>query len=95
MTTTPAANIGVVGLDVMGSNLARNLASRAGNTVAVFNRTWEKTETLIAEHPEARFIAARDYAAFAAALHKPRTALIMVKAGRGTDAVIDELVKVF
>ncbi|MDB5271583.1 MAG: NADP-dependent phosphogluconate dehydrogenase, partial [Hymenobacter sp.] len=45
------ANIGVVGLAVMGSNLARNLASREGNTVAVFNRSYEKTETLITEHP--------------------------------------------
>lgn len=95
MTTTPSANIGVVGLAVMGSNLARNLASREGNTVAVFNRSWEKTETLITEHPEAGFIATKDYAAFAAALQKPRTAIIMVQAGRGTDAVIDELVKVF
>ncbi|MCU1416315.1 MAG: phosphogluconate dehydrogenase ((+)-dependent, decarboxylating), partial [Schumannella sp.] len=39
----PTANIGVVGLAVMGSNLARNLASRAGNTVAIFNRSYEKT----------------------------------------------------
>ena len=38
MPVTPSANIGVVGLAVMGSNLARNLASREGNTVAVFNR---------------------------------------------------------
>ncbi|PJJ71438.1 6-phosphogluconate dehydrogenase [Diaminobutyricimonas aerilata] len=89
------ANIGVVGLAVMGSNLARNLASREGNTVAVFNRTWEKTETLISEHPEAGFIAAKSYEEFAASLSAPRTAIIMVKAGRGTDAVIDELVKVF
>ncbi|MBX9471472.1 MAG: NADP-dependent phosphogluconate dehydrogenase [Chryseoglobus sp.] len=91
----PTANIGVVGLAVMGSNLARNLASREGNTVAVYNRTWEKTETLLAEHPEAGFVPATDYKEFAAALQKPRTALIMVKAGRGTDAVIDELVQVF
>ena len=41
------ANIGVVGLAVMGSNLARNLASREGNTVAVYNRTWARTETLL------------------------------------------------
>ena len=93
--STPTANIGVVGLAVMGSNLARNLASREGNTVAVYNRTWEKTETLLAEHPEAGFVATKDYKEFAAALQKPRTALIMVKAGRGTDAVIDELVQVF
>ena len=89
------ANIGVVGLAVMGSNLARNLASREGNTVAVYNRSREKTDALIAAHPEAGFLPTYDYEQFAATLSKPRTAIIMVKAGRGTDAVIDELVKVF
>lgn len=93
--TQPTANIGVVGLAVMGSNLARNLASREGNTVAVYNRSFEKTETLLAEHPEAGFVSAKDYTEFAASLARPRTAIIMVKAGRPTDAVIDELVKVF
>src|SRR3954469_18446231 len=94
-TSSPQANIGVVGLAVMGSNLARNLASRAGNTVAIFNRSYEKTQTLMDEHPEAGFAPSPDYAAFAASLTKPRTAIIMVQAGKGTDAVIDELVKVF
>lgn len=89
------ANIGVVGLAVMGSNLARNLASREGNTVAVYNRTWARTESLLADHPEAGFIAAETIADFAASLSAPRTALIMVQAGRGTDAVIDELVAAF
>jgi 6-phosphogluconate dehydrogenase len=92
---TATANIGVVGLAVMGSNLARNLASREGNTVAIFNRSYEKTQALMDEHPEAGFVPSPDYAAFAASISKPRTALIMVQAGRGTDAVIDELVKVF
>ena len=92
---TPTANIGVVGLAVMGSNLARNLASRTGNTVAIFNRSYEKTQALMDEHPEAGFVPSPDYAAFAASISKPRTALIMVQAGKGTDAVIDELVKVF
>jgi 6-phosphogluconate dehydrogenase len=91
----PLANIGVVGLAVMGSNLARNLASREGNTVAVFNRTFAKTEDLVSAHPEAEFVAAASYEEFAASLVRPRAAIIMVKAGRGTDAVIDELVKVF
>ncbi|GAA2089588.1 NADP-dependent phosphogluconate dehydrogenase [Pseudolysinimonas kribbensis] len=91
----PQANIGVVGLAVMGSNLARNLASREGNTVAVFNRTAAKTDELVAEHPEAGFIATKSYQEFADRLSTPRTAIIMVQAGRGTDAVIDELVKVF
>lgn len=93
--TQPTANIGVVGLAVMGSNLARNLASREGNTVAVYNRSYEKTETLLTEHPEAGFIATTDYAEFAASLQTPRTAIIMVQAGRGTDAVIDALTEVF
>ncbi|SFI23639.1 MULTISPECIES: NADP-dependent phosphogluconate dehydrogenase [Microbacterium] len=90
-----SANIGVVGLAVMGSNLARNLASREGNTVAVFNRSRSKTDELVAAHPEAGFAPAFSYEEFAASLVKPRTAIIMVKAGAGTDAVIDALTGVF
>jgi len=89
------ANIGVVGLAVMGSNLARNLASREGNTVAIYNRSPERTELLVSEHPEAGFIPAKTIEEFAASLSKPRTALIMVQAGKGTDAVIDQLTAVF
>ena len=72
------ANIGVVGLAVMGSNLARNLASREGNTVAVFNRSRAKTDDLITEHPEAGFVPSFSYEEFAASLQQPRTAIIMV-----------------
>ncbi|RXZ70958.1 NADP-dependent phosphogluconate dehydrogenase [Agromyces albus] len=90
-----AANIGVVGMAVMGSNLARNLASREGNTVAVFNRSPERTRTLVGEHPEAGFVATESYDEFVASLAKPRTAVIMVQAGKGTDAVISELVSRF
>ena len=93
--TTATANIGVVGLAVMGSNLARNLASREGNTVAVFNRSRSKTDELVTAHPEAEFVPAFSYAEFAASLQRPRTAIIMVKAGGPTDAVIDELMTVF
>ncbi len=89
------ANIGVVGLAVMGSNLARNLASREGNTVAVYNRTTQKTTDLVEEHPEAGFVAATSIEEFAASLQRPRTAIIMVKAGRGTDAVIEQLTEAF
>ncbi|KHK98497.1 6-phosphogluconate dehydrogenase [Microbacterium mangrovi] len=95
MTSTPSANVGVVGLAVMGSNLARNLASREGNTVAVLNRSRGRTDDLLAEHPEAGFVGTFSYDEFAAALTVPRTAIIMVQAGAGTDAVIDELVRVF
>lgn len=85
------ANIGVVGLAVMGSNLARNLASRAGNRVAIYNRSFDKTQLLTTEHPEANFLASESIDAFVASLSKPRTAIIMVQAGAGTDAVIQQL----
>lgn len=94
-TQSALANIGVVGLAVMGSNLSRNLASREGNTVAVFNRSYSRTAELLEEHPEAGFVPAETYEQFAASLSTPRTAIIMVKAGTATDSVIDELVKVF
>ncbi|MGO1545424.1 MAG: NADP-dependent phosphogluconate dehydrogenase [Gulosibacter sp.] len=93
--TTASANIGVVGLAVMGANLARNLASREGNTVAVYNRSPERTRTLVSEHPEANFVATESVAEFAQSLQRPRTAIIMVQAGAGTDAVIDQLSDVF
>jgi 6-phosphogluconate dehydrogenase len=89
------ANIGVVGLAVMGRNLARNLASRAGNTVAVFNRSFERTQALVDDHPEAEFLPAKTYEDFASSLSSPRTAIVMVQAGKATDAVIDALVEVF
>ncbi len=95
MPASGSANIGVVGLAVMGSNLARNLASREGNTVAILNRSVEKTRALTDAHPEAGFVPAESYAEFAASLQRPRTAIIMVKAGAATDAVIDALVEVF
>ncbi|TAM66253.1 MAG: NADP-dependent phosphogluconate dehydrogenase [Microbacteriaceae bacterium] len=89
------ANIGVVGLAVMGSNLARNLASREGNTVAVYNRTYARTQELLAEYPDAGFVASESIDDFVASLARPRTAIIMVQAGRGTDAVIDQLAERF
>ncbi|MDY7543015.1 MULTISPECIES: NADP-dependent phosphogluconate dehydrogenase [unclassified Cryobacterium] len=97
MTVTGAAqaNIGVVGLAVMGSNLARNLASREGNTVAVYNRSYVRTETLMTEHPEAGFVASETIEDFVASLSRPRTAIIMVQAGKGTDAVISQLAELF
>ena len=89
------ANIGVVGLAVMGSNLARNLASREGNTVAIVNRSVDKTHELAKNHPEAGFVVAESMADFAASLTTPRTAIIMVQAGAATDAVISQLAELF
>lgn len=75
----------------MGSNLARNLA-RHGYTVAVHNRTYARTEAFMAAHgEEGAFVAAESVADFVASLQRPRTVLVMVKAGAATDAVISEL----
>jgi 6-phosphogluconate dehydrogenase len=92
MTQQPAADIGVTGLAVMGRNLARNLA-RHGHAVALYNRSAERTRTLIREHgDEGTFVPSETMAGFVASLRRPRVVIIMVKAGAGTDAVIDELV---
>ena len=89
------ANIGVIGLAAMGSNLARNLA-RHGNTVALFNRHYSRTEKLMNEHgTEGNFVPAETLKEFAASLKRPRTAIIMVKAGAPTDATIEQLEEVF
>lgn len=90
-TVVAQANIGVVGLAAMGASLARNLAHH-GNTVAVYNRSASRTETLMRDHGnEGAFIPAATLEEFVASLTKPRTAIIMVKAGAPTDAMIDAL----
>jgi 6-phosphogluconate dehydrogenase len=88
MSTT--AQIGVTGLAVMGRNLARNFA-RNGYTVAVHNRTYERTRALVEEFGgEGEFIAAETAKEFVEALERPRRLVVMVKAGEPTDAVIRE-----
>jgi 6-phosphogluconate dehydrogenase len=90
-TQKATAQIGVTGLAVMGSNIARNFA-RHGYTVALHNRSIAKTDALLAEHgDEGSFVRSESIEEFLAALEKPRRVLIMVKAGEATDAVINEL----
>ncbi|MBB6352243.1 NADP-dependent phosphogluconate dehydrogenase [Nonomuraea muscovyensis] len=85
------ADIGVTGLATMGRNLARNLA-RHGYAVAVHNRSASRTQQLVKEFGgEGTFLPAEELADFVASLKRPRRAIIMVKAGAGTDAVIDQL----
>jgi 6-phosphogluconate dehydrogenase len=87
----PTAQIGVTGLAVMGSNIARNFA-RHGYTVALHNRSIAKTDALLAEHgSDGNFVRSETIEEFLAALQRPRRVLIMVKAGEATDAVINEL----
>ncbi len=91
-TPTPTATIGLTGLAVMGSNLARNIA-RHGHTIAVHNRSTEKTTALVEQHGgEGDFVATESLEDFVAAIETPRVVLVMVKAGDPTDAVIDDLV---
>jgi 6-phosphogluconate dehydrogenase len=88
---TAPAQVGVVGLAVMGSNLARNFASH-GRTVALYNRTQARTDALVAAHgEEGTFVPSASAQEFAASLERPRRILIMVKAGPPTDATIDGL----
>src|ERR1700728_2695889 len=86
------ADIGVTGLAVMGRNLARNLA-RHGDVVALHNRSPERTHSLVKEHgDEGTFVPAESMEEFVASLSRARAVIIMVKAGKATDAVINELV---
>ncbi|MCL7749714.1 NADP-dependent phosphogluconate dehydrogenase [Halalkalibacter alkaliphilus] len=83
--------IGVIGLAVMGKNLALNIESR-GYSVSVFNRSVEKTEEFIKnEAAGKRFYGATNIEEFVNSLEKPRKILLMVKAGGPTDATIDSL----
>lgn len=89
--TPSTADIGVTGMGVMGRNLARNLA-RNGYAVAIHNRSVAKTEQVFNDHgDEGTFIPSESMDDFVASLQRPRVAIIMVKAGAATDAVIDDL----
>ena len=84
------AQIGVTGLAVMGSNLARNFA-RNGYSVAVHNRTPAKTRAFREEfEAEGEFVFAETPEEFVASLERPRRLVMMVKAGDPTDAVIEQ-----
>jgi 6-phosphogluconate dehydrogenase len=83
--------IGVVGLAVMGKNLALNIESR-GFTVSVFNRSAEKTKELLQEAPGKQLVGTYSIEEFVQSLEVPRKILIMVKAGGPTDDTINQLV---
>ncbi|HZK80731.1 MAG TPA: NAD(P)-binding domain-containing protein, partial [Humisphaera sp.] len=82
---------GIIGLEVMGRNIAMNI-ERNGFPIAVYNRTYSKTEHFINEIAKGKnakgFETPKD---FVLGLEKPRRILIMVKAGKPVDMVIDEL----
>ncbi|WP_438347785.1 NADP-dependent phosphogluconate dehydrogenase [Paenibacillus sp. FA6] len=83
--------IGVVGLAVMGKNLAMNIESK-GFSVSVYNRSAEKTKELLAEAQGKDFVGTYNVEEFVQSLETPRKILIMVKAGQPTDDTINQLV---
>jgi len=88
---TNQCDIGIIGLAVMGENLALNLESK-GFSVAVFNRTTEVTEKFAAGRAKGKNIQpTRTMEEFVAALKKPRIAMMMIKAGKPVDIVVGEI----
>ena len=88
------ADIAVIGLAVMGENLAMNMESR-GFTVAVYNRHTEKVDDFIAGRAAGKnFIGCHSIEELAANLEKPRKIFMMVKAGAPVDALIEQLIPV-
>ncbi|KPI85258.1 putative 6-phosphogluconate dehydrogenase decarboxylating [Leptomonas seymouri] len=91
-------DLGIIGLGVMGANLALNIAEK-GFKVAVFNRTYAKTVTFLKEHEKESFADnLKGYETmkdFSDSLKKPRKAFILVMAGAATDSTIEQLKSVF
>ena len=94
MTTAAraSADVGLIGLAVMGQNLALNMADH-GFQVAVYNRTTAVMEKFVAEHADTPggLVGAAALPDFVAALKKPRKIIILVKAGPPVDAVVEQL----
>ena len=85
---TPTADIGLIGLAVMGENLVLNMESR-GYTVAVFNRTTSKVDEFISGRGAGKkFVGAHSAQEFVASLKRPRKVMMLVKAGDAVDATI-------
>ncbi|KAG9584290.1 6-phosphogluconate dehydrogenase-like protein, partial [Aureobasidium melanogenum] len=75
---------------VMGRNLAWNIESR-GHAVSIYNRTKAKTDEVMAQSEGRKLVPTDSLEAFVDSLETPRRILLMVQAGKGTDAVIEEL----
>ncbi len=85
------SQFGMIGLGVMGSNLALNVADH-GFSVAVWNREPEKTRLFITEHGERNLTATETLEDYVAALERPRRLMLLIKAGAPVDEMLDKLV---
>jgi len=85
------ADIAIIGLAVMGENLAMNMESK-GFTVAVYNRTTDKVDAFVQGRGAGKnFIGCHDFTELAESLEKPRRIFMMVKAGKAVDELIEAL----
>lgn len=86
------ADIGLIGLAVMGENLALNIESK-GYSVAVYNRTTSKVDRFVeGRGKEKNIIGTHSIEEFVKSLKKPRKIIIMVKAGKPVDGMIEQLI---
>ena len=93
MSNEELSDIGLIGLAVMGQNLALNIADH-GFRISVYNRTTSKMEAFVAANPNTPggIVGKAGLRDFVQSIKQPRKIVILVQAGKGTDAVIDELV---
>jgi len=85
------ADVAVIGMAVMGKNLALNMADH-GHRVAIYNRSGNVTDEVIAENKGKPLVPTKTLPELVGALSKPRRILVMVKAGAPVDAVLNDLV---
>jgi 6-phosphogluconate dehydrogenase len=90
MNANATCNVAVVGLGVMGANLARNLA-RNGARVAGYGRDLTTVRRVAAAHPEAQLTVTSSWSELVALLERPRRILLLVPAGAPVDAALDAL----
>jgi 6-phosphogluconate dehydrogenase len=90
--STPVSDIGLIGLAVMGENLALNIESK-GFPISVYNRTAAKVDAFMNGRAKGKkFVGATDLKAFVASLKRPRKIIMLVKAGGAVDELIEQLI---
>src|SRR5687768_7781750 len=90
MTKIGQHDVAVIGLGVMGANLALNFASR-GLSVAGYTLDLAQGRKVAADHPEAKLFVAENVAELVKSLERPRRIVLMVNAGKPVDSVLDSL----
>ena len=87
-----SSDIGLIGLAVMGQNLVLNMNDH-GYTVAVYNRTTSKVDAFLANEAKGtKVVGTHSLEELVASLKRPRKVMLMVKAGKPVDAIIEQLI---